>query len=131
METNDLRLIYVKPFYNNGKNVFEYQLFFSETPEVVWGVDWDVNVPNSINDLTPEKSTYSKIINIKSTYQFKTIEEISCYSMEYAISGIVALSWVDIENLEEFPPSRCVLHFNDTIENVKEQLSKIDVNLVF
>ena len=126
---NDLFLIYVKPFYVNNNGDFEYQLFFSETPDVVWGVDWDVSVPNSILDLTPEKSTYSDIINIKSSYPFKTIEQISCYSMEYAVNKIVALSWVDIDNLEDYPPSRCVLHFGDSFEEVKEKLSEINIEI--
>lgn len=126
---NELYLIYVKPFYKNSDGTYEYQLFFSETPDVVWGLDWDVTVPNSIEDLTPEKSTYSKIINIKSTYPFKTIEETSCYSMEYAVNKIVALSWVDIENLEDYPPSRCVLHFNDSYEDVEEKLKEIGIEI--
>ncbi len=126
---SDLFLVYVKPLCKNINGTFEYQLFFSETPEVVWGVDWNVEVPNSIKDLTPEKSTYSKIVNIKSIFPFKTIEETSCYSMEYAINGIIALSWVDIENLEDYPPSRAVLHFNDSYDKVKNILSNIFIEM--
>lgn len=126
---SDLFLVYVKPLCKNINGTFEYQLFFSETPDVVWGVDWNVEVPNSIKDLTPEKSTYSEIVNIKSTFPFKTIEETSCYSMEYAINGIIALSWVDIENLEDYPPSRAVLHFNDSYDEVKKILSNIFIEI--
>ena len=118
---NNLYLVYVKPT-NTRTN--EYSLFFSETPDVVWGLDWDSQIPNIQDDLTPEKSTYERIIHIKSSYPFKTIEEMSCFSMEYAIYGVVALSWIDIENLEEYPEKgRCVLHFGDSIEKVKELLS--------
>ena len=127
----ELYLVYVKPFLKNSNGTYEYDLFFSETPEVVWGVDWDKSIPNTLGDLTPEKSTYQKIIRIKTKLPFKTIEEISCYTMEYAINRIIALSWVDIENLEEYPESRCVLHFKDSIEKVKEELEKIDTVLVF
>ena len=90
-----------------------------------------VAVPNSLNDLTPETSTYQKVIKIKSPLPFKTIEEISCYSMEYAVNDIIALSWVDIDNMEEFPPSRCVLHFKDKIEKVQEKLKELNIDLVF
>lgn len=122
---NKLYLVYVKPF-----SKLEYDLFFSETPDVVWGVDWDVNVPNILGDLTPDSSTYSKVIRIFSPLEFTTIEETSCYSMEYAINKIVALSWINISNLEEYPEQgRCVLHFGDSIEKVKEILSKIGIEL--
>ncbi len=126
METNnELYLVYVKPF-----SKFEYDLFFSETPDVVWGVDWDVKVPNTLGDLTPDSSTYSKVIRIFSPFEFTTVEETSCYSMEYAINKIVALSWINITNLDEYPEQgRCVLHFGDTMEEVKEILSKIGIEL--
>lgn len=125
----DLYLAYVKPFCKNNDGTSEYDLFFSENPDIVWGRDWDVHVPNSLGDLTPEKTTYDKVIHIKSNFPFKTIEEISCYSMEYAVYGIIALSWVDIENLEEYPPSRAVLHFGDDIEKVKDILETLDICL--
>lgn len=128
---NNLYLVYVKPFCKNNDNTYEYDLFFSDTPDVVWGLDWEVTVPNSLDDLTPEKSTYQKIIRIKSPLPFKTIEEISCYSMEYAIKGIVALSWVDIDGLEEFPESRVVLHFRDEIEKVKNVLQELKISLEY
>ena len=40
--------------------------------------------------------------------------------MEYAIARIIALGWVDIENLEEYPEKRLVFHFGDTFEDVSE-----------
>lgn len=126
-ETNnsELYLVYVKPF---GKN--EYELFFSETPDVVWGVDWDVNIPNILSDLTPDESTYNNIIKIFSPYEFTTIEETSCYSMEYAVNKIIALSWINLNNLEEYPEcGRCVLHFGDSFEKVAEILSNIGITL--
>ena len=126
---NKYHLVYVRPFSKNNDGTFEYDLFFSINPDIVWGIDWDVKVPNSLGDLTPEKSTYDKVIHIKSQYPFKTVEETSCFSMEYAIYGLVALSWVDIENLEEYPPSRAVLHFGDELEKVEKILKEIDIDL--
>lgn len=122
---DELYLVYVKPFSKK-----EYDLFFSETPDVVWGVDWDVKVPNTLGDLTPESSTYSKIVKIWSPYELTTIEDTSCYSMEYAINKIVALSWINISILDEYPEQgRCVLHFGDSFKKVQETLSKIGINI--
>ena len=124
---NELYLVYVKPT-NVRKQ--EYSLFFSETPDVVWGVDWDVKVPNILGDLTPDKTTYSKVVDFFSPFKLTTIEETSCYSMEYAVNKIIALSWIDISLLEEYPENgRCVLHFGDTFEKVQEILSKIGVEI--
>lgn len=123
---NELYLVYVKPINNWN----EYDLFFSETPDVVWGVDWDVTVPNTLGDLTPDNSTYSKVIRIISPFKFTTIEEMSCYSMEYAVNKIIALSWIDITNLEEYPEcGRCVLHFGDEYDKVKNILYQCGIEI--
>lgn len=128
-ELDEKYLVFVKKFSKNNDNTYEYELYFSKTPDIVWGVDWNINVPNSLQDLTPEKSTYDEIIHIKSKLPFKTIEEISCFSMEYATYGIIALSWIDIDGLDEYPPDRAVLHFGDSFDRVKEILEKIFVYL--
>jgi len=126
-KNNELYLVYVKPT-NLRKQ--EYSLFFSETPDVVWGVDWDVKVPNILGDLTPDKTTYSKVVDFFSPFKLTTIEETSCYSMEYAVNKIIALSWIDISLLEEYPENgRCVLHFGDSFEKVQEILSQIGVEI--
>ncbi len=116
-------LIYVRLLNENTDGTYTYQLFFSETPEVVWGNEWDEPNPSSVEDLTPEESTYSKIIEHTSKYKWQTIQETSCYSMEYAIRGCIALSWVNLNGLEEYPESRYVLHFGDTEEKVNEILN--------
>lgn len=122
---NNLYLVYVKPT-NTRTN--EYSLFFSETPDVVWGVDWDVKIPNILGDLTPDSSTYSKVVNFWSPYKLTTIEETSCFSMEYAVNKMVALSWIDISLMDEYPDcGRCTLHFGDTYEKVKKLLEKTGV----
>ena len=45
--------------------------------------------------------------------------------MEYAIARIIALGWVDIENLEEYPEKRLVFHFGDTFEDVENKLKSL------
>ena len=127
MDNNDeLYLVYVRPLNNRQ----EYDLFFSEMPDVVWGVDWDVKIPNILGDLTPDSSTYSKVIRIYSPFKFTTIEETSCYSMEYAVNKIIALSWIDISNLEQYPEcGRCVLHFGDNFDLVKEILKLCGIEI--
>lgn len=124
-------LVYVKPICKNTNGTFEYDFFFSETPEYVWGPDWDINSPSSNGDMTPEETTYSEIKRVITNLPLKTLEETSCYSMEYATYGILALAWIDIENLEEYPENgRMVLRFGDDIESVNDNLSKYNWKLI-
>ena len=111
------------PFYKNTNGTYEYDFFFSETPEYVWGPDWDIDTPSSNGDLTPEESTYSEIKRVITTLPLKTLEETSCYSMEYATYGILALAWIDIENLEEYPENgRMTLKFGFSKDKVESLL---------
>lgn len=130
MSSKDEVLIFVKPICKNTDQTYEYDLFFSDTPDIVWGVDWEVNTPGlvSTDEITPDPTTYNKVIRIKVPYPLKTVQETYCYSMEYAIARIVALSWIDIENMEEYPEKgRMVLYFGDTFEHVQGVLSEFGI----
>ena len=125
-------LVFVKPICKNTDQTYEYDLFFSDTPDIVWGVDWEVNTPGLISsdEITPDSTTYNKVVRIKVPFQLKTVQETYCYSMEYAIARIIALSWIDIENMEEYPEKgRMVLYFGDTFEHVKGVLSEFEIYL--
>lgn len=120
----DEKLIYIKPICKNNDGAYEYELFFSSTPEIAWGFDWDINNPSSCEDTTPDKATYDSTERIVVTYPLKTAQETKCLSMEYAVYGILALGWIDIENLDTYPEhGRMVLHFNETKEDVQNALS--------
>ena len=116
-------LIYISPKgFNLGK--YEYDFIFSDTPEIVYGPDWDYPNPSICDTLAPDPSTYSTVKTVKTTYRLGTIQEKSCYSMEYAMNGIIALAWIDIEGLEEYPEhGRMVFHYGDTMDKVTELLS--------
>lgn len=123
-------LVYVKQNGVNPSGFYEYLMFFSNTPDFVWGQDWDVNNPASLNDTTPDKTTYSSIYKLKSTLPLKTIQQTTCYSIEYATYKILALSWIDIENLEEYPEfGRLVFYFGDTIDKIKQKILEYDCEL--
>lgn len=130
MSSDKSVLVFVKPICKNTDQTYEYDLFFSDTPDIVWGVDWEVNTPGLISsdEITPDSTTYNKVVRIKIPFPLKTVQETYCYSMEYAIARIIALSWIDIENMEEYPEKgRMVLYFGDTFEHVQGVLSEFGI----
>ena len=117
-------LVYVRPVCKNTDGTFEYDFFFSDTPDFVWGPDWDVNSPASNGDITPDSTTYSKIRRLRTNLPLKTIEETTCYSMEYATYGILALAWIDIENLDTYPEKgRLTMYFDTPEKEIEEKLA--------
>ena len=123
-------LVFVKPICKNTDQTYEYDLFFSDTPDIVWGVDWECNTPGLVSkeEITPDSTTYNKVVRIKTEFPLNTIQDTDCYSMEYAIAWIVALSWIDIENMEEYPEKgRMVLYFGDSFEHVTGVLAEFGI----
>ena len=118
-------LVFVKPVCNNNDGTYEYDFYYSTTPDIVYGLDWNENNPSSVDadDLIPEKTTYNEIERMKTKLPFNVIQENSCYSMEYAMNGIVALAWINIDGLEDYPEDgRCVLMFGMGKDRVKSMI---------
>lgn len=126
----NLKLVYVKFINLDIEENYIYELLFSENPEMVWGVFWDELNPSSCGDLTPDKTTYSTVKRIRSPFKLTTIQECSCLTMEHAIENVIALSWIDINVLEEYPSNgRMTLHFGDDIKTVENILTPFEINL--
>ena len=116
MGKENLKLVFVRPVVNGSdRHNYEYDFLFSETPEVVWGPDWTDNAPNLCGDISPEPSTYSLVKRVKTPIELKVAQENSCYSMEYAINRSIALAYLNLEGLENYPENgRMVFHFGDS-----------------
>lgn len=120
-------LVYINKVCTNQDGSYEYDFMFSETPEDVWGLEWDAYNPSSCKFILPDDESISHKVRVKTTLPLKLAQETSCYSMENATLGILALGWIDIENLEDYPEhGRMVFHFKDTKEKVKELLNNYE-----
>ena len=101
---NELRLVYVN---SKGKNYLgenEYEFFFSQTPEIVWGEDWNIQCPSACGNLLPDESTYSTIKILRTEMELFCVQQNSCYSLQDCIDGCVALCFFYSENLEKYIP---------------------------
>lgn len=125
-----LKLVFVRPVGKTKDEKYEYDLLFSEYPEEVWALYWDDPNPSSCGDITPDVTTYNFVKRISTEYELTTIQNTSCYSMEHAMHRIVALSWINIENLEEYPQEgRMVLHYGDDFDLVEKKLTNFNIEL--
>jgi hypothetical protein len=119
-------LIYIN-FKGMEMDKYVYEFLFSETPEIVYGPWWGYPNPSICGNIAPDESTYSIVKTVKTTYKLKTAQENTCYSMEYVMNGIIALGWIEIEGLEEYPENgRMVFHYGDSMEKVTELLGLYD-----
>lgn len=121
----ELFLVYVNPIGKDSNDLYQYEFFFSETPEIVWGEDWNISCPSACYNLLPDQTTYSEIKILKTKIPLFCIQENSCFSLQDSVDRLVFLSAEDIREYEEYPePLRLVFHFNDSYDSVVEQLNK-------
>ena len=121
---DDLKLVYINPIGENSNGKYEYELFFSKTPELVWGENWEMPCASICGDMKPDESTYSNVKRIISDIPFFCVQENTCFSMQDCIDGCVALFFEDISNYSEYPtPYRIVCSFGEDYKNVKEKLN--------
>ena len=133
MNKNDLKLIFVASVIENSTTkTFVYNLYFSTTPEIVWGGAWDYDNPGICDkvDIFPQDDTYSVIQRVDSYFKLGLAMKNSAYPLLYCINGILALSWIDIEGLEEYPEGgRCVLKFGMSYDEVQEKIKQLTGNV--
>lgn len=130
MEKN-LKLAFVSPLVIDDKtNKYIYRLYFTENPDVVWGSYWFYDNPGVVDDedLCPDEKTYSYTEDFESDYKLGLAMKNTCYPLSCCIYNILALSWIDIEGLEEYPEKgRGVLKFGmdyDTVKNILEEYKR-------
>ena len=126
---NELFLVYVNPIGQDSKGLYQYEFFFSETPEIVWGNDWNVACPSACGDTLPEESTYSTIKLLKTEMEIGCAQENSCFSLQDCIDDIISLAYQRIEHLLEYPsPFRLVLHFGESYDDVITKFNELGLN---
>ena len=119
-----LKLVYVNPVGKDTFGVYEYDFFFSETPESVWGEDWAEQCPSVCGDTTPNSETYSSIKRLKTTIPLSCAQEQSCFSMQDMIDGCMCVCYENISEYDEYPsPYRIVFSFGEDYESVEDKLA--------
>ena len=103
---------------------------YTNTPDIVWGVNWEITCPSACGDIRPESSTYTDIVRVVSPVKFFCAQENSCFSMQDCIDGVIALCFVDLNVLDTYPePYRIVIKFGEDFDVVKEKLSSQEITI--
>ena len=116
-------LIYINPIGKNSNDLFEYEFFFSETPDIVWGEDWDNPCPAACENTLPDPETYSEVKILKTNIPLSCIQNNVCFSLSNCIDGIVCLGYENISDYTEYPePIRLVFQFAENYDSIIEKL---------
>lgn len=126
-----LSLVYINLVGMNADKEYLYEFYFSEEPELAWGVDWDRKPSGICNLSVPQKQVYDEIKMIKTDIILSLAQNNTCFSMQDCKDGIVPLGWEDIDLYEEYPENgRLVFPFGLNITDVELALGKRYLNFL-
>lgn len=118
-------LIYVNMIGKNADDKFIYEFYFSDEPEMAWGVDWDQKTPSICNISVPQRMNYDTIKILKTTIVLDVAQKNNCFSMQDCKDGVLAIAWENIDGYDEYPEDgRIVLPFGVEFDDTKDMLSK-------
>ena len=116
MENNNLHLVYINPIGKDSNNLYEYEFFFSETPDIVWGQDWNIACPAACENTLPDPETYSEVKTLKTEIPLFCVQQNTCFSIQDCIDGIVCLGYFQTDK------GVVKFDFSETIYNVIEKI---------
>lgn len=116
-------LIYVRRVgFSDPHHIYEF--CFSESPENVWGVDWDAYCPGFCENLEPDPATYGIIKRINTIIPMIVAQENTCFPFSHCVHGIFALAYEDISDYEQYPEEgRLVFQFGEKYQSVENKLA--------
>lgn len=135
MENNELYLVYAERinYLPNSNGLFEYELYFSETPEIAWGEDWNQQCPSACNkeNLRPESTTYNIIKRLESDVVLACVGDNSCFSIQDCSDNIIPCMWEDLSECIEYPsPIRLIFHFGESMTSIIDKLKQRNQSLI-
>lgn len=94
MSTDNLFIVYIDKIGENSNMQYEYDVYVSNTPDIVWAENWAEQPASACEKLPPEENTYQEVIKMVSNYELDLAQENDCFSMQDCIDGIIKLCWL-------------------------------------
>jgi hypothetical protein len=124
VDKEQLSLVYVSFIGENGDGLYEYDLYFSETPDIVWGENWAEQCPAAIGNIPPDESNISLIKRMVSPYYITCAQNNHCFSFQDCIDGIIKLCYIEVS--DEFILK---IDFGESYSDVVTKFKKIGVEI--
>jgi hypothetical protein len=127
-EIDSEKLCFIK-FIGETNEGNEYEFYFTENIENVWGDDFNTKPSFLIPDIFPYDDCYNLIkkVYINKDIVIDLATSDSCHSFQDCIDGIIALASQNIDDEEVYPDEgRLIFKFGENYNSVEEKLSKRD-----
>lgn len=126
-----LHVVYVKHMGTevNGNEI--YHLYLSNNPDDTFAEGWGegpaCNIRDALMDL--DEDQYQYVVELKSDIILDLARHNCCFTMQDCRDDIVALAYENINQAEEYPEPRIIIHYGELIEDVEALFAQRNIVL--
>lgn len=128
-----LYVVYAKYFGEEINGNYIYHFYLSNNPDDVfaegWGESPACNVSDKLMDLDDDQ--YQNIIELKSNIKLDLARNCCCFTMQDCRDNIIALAYENLDDAEEYPEPRIIIHFGDLIDDVEDLFAQRNILLKY
>ena len=106
---------------------FEYEFYFTENIDEVWGDGFDVMPCFLISNLIPYEKCYDsiKVATLNEDINLDLVTNDSCHTFQDCIVHVIALASQSLTDLAEYPKEgRLIFYFGESFDSVENKLSE-------
>lgn len=129
IDTSNLYVIYVQEVGLDSDNNHVYEFLISEDPDSVWVDNWNEKCAGNELDLTPNEEDYSYVKELRTDIKLDLGQKNLCLSFMDIKDNIMALAWENIDEAEEYPEPRIVIHYGQPLDEVEAMFAKRDLTI--
>ena len=115
-------LLFINLVGEENDGYYRYEFIFTDNPDEAFGEDFEYKPASLVNNLYPNDEYITEIHTIKTKIKLDLIQNNSCFGMQDAMDGIVALAYENIDSYEEYPDDRIILFYGDEYSEVENKL---------
>ena len=118
-------LCFIK-YVGENSNGHEYEFYFTNTIDEVWGEDFDVMPSFLVPNLTPYEKCYDLIkkVTLGEEIYLDLATADSCHTFQDCIDHVISLAAQNLNNLTEYPKEgRLIFNFGESFDSVENKLS--------
>lgn len=129
---DSFKLVYILRRGENWEGLYTYEFLFTDDLDEIlnrsedWA--WDV-VPASGNPIKPDPELIRVVGSFTTEKPFELIQDSDTFCVWDAVDGVTSMGWEDLSEYDEYPEYRLFFTYGDTVQDVKDKLYKVDINL--
>jgi hypothetical protein len=78
-----------------------------------------------------DEEQYQYIVELKSDIKLDIARNCCCFTMQDCRDNIIALAYENLDDAEEYPEPRIIIHFGDLIDEVEQLFAQRDIILKY